>query len=75
VSVVVRICFLAISLPLALERAASACPFCGGRGASGLLENLLLVAGLWWGARSLLRSIQRRRLRERPSEHEGPDAP
>jgi hypothetical protein len=51
---------------LAFERTASACPFCGGKGASGLLENLLLVAGLWFGMRALMRAMQRRRLREPP---------
>ena len=48
-----------------LERVAAACPFCGGKGASGLAENLLLVAALWFGARALMRAMQRRQLRER----------
>jgi hypothetical protein len=55
-----------IGLLCAFERLAAACPFCGGKGASGLLENLLLVVGLSLGARALMRAMQRRRLRERP---------
>lgn len=47
----------------AWEGSAFACPFCGGKGASGLLENLLLVAGLWFGARSLMRALQKRQRR------------
>ncbi len=58
---------------LLVEGTVVACPFCGGKGTNGLLENLILVAALWWGARSLRRSMQRRRLRERPSEPEGTD--
>jgi len=50
----------------ALERIAFACPFCGGKGASGLFENLLLVAALWFGARALMRAMKRRQMRERP---------
>jgi hypothetical protein len=57
-----------MSLSFAFERAAAACPFCGGKGASGLLENLLLVGGLWLGARAMMRSLQRRRQKERPAE-------
>jgi hypothetical protein len=64
---------IGLGLSLVFERAAFACPFCGGKGASGLLENLLLVAGLWFGARYLMRAMQRRRLRERPSETEATD--
>jgi hypothetical protein len=58
---------------LGFERMASACPFCGGKGASGLFENLLLVAGLWFGARALMRWMQRRRQQERPPEIETTD--
>jgi hypothetical protein len=46
------------ALLLGTPAVALACPFCGGKGASGLLENLLLVAGLWFGARSLMRWLQ-----------------
>ena len=59
----------------AFERIASACPFCGGKGASGLLENLLLVAGFWFGARALMRAMKRRQVRERPTEPESADDP
>jgi len=59
-----------LGLICAFERFAVACPFCGGKGASGLVENLLLVAGLWFGARALMRAMKRRRLRERPPEPE-----
>jgi hypothetical protein len=48
---------------LAFPATAVACPFCGGKGASGLLENLLLVAGLWFGARALMRALQKRQRR------------
>jgi hypothetical protein len=34
-----RTALVAFGLICAFERAASACPFCGGKGASGLLEN------------------------------------
>jgi hypothetical protein len=57
----------------ALERIAFACPFCGGKGASGLLENLLLVAGLWFGARALTRAMKRRQMREPPPAPESGD--
>ena len=56
----------------AFERVASACPFCGGKGASGLLENLLLVAALWFGVRGMMRawedvrSAMRVTIRRRP---------
>ena len=33
-----------IALLCTFEGLASACPFCGGKGANGLLETLLLVA-------------------------------
>lgn len=48
---------------LVFPATALACPFCGGKGASGLLENLLLVAGLWFGARGLMRALQKRQRR------------
>lgn len=57
----------------ALEGLAGACPFCGGKGASGLFENLILVAALWFGARAFMRAMQRRRLRERPPTPEPVD--
>ena len=60
---------LAIGLLLGAQRVALACPFCGGKGATGLLENLLIVAGLWFGARALMRFAQRRR-RARPPDSE-----
>lgn len=63
--------FVGVLATLAFQRAAAACPFCGGKGASGLLENLLLVAGLWWGARAVMRSLERRKPKERSAE---PDA-
>ena len=50
-----------LGLLWALERVANACPFCGGKGASGLLENLLLVAGIWFVGRAVMRWAQRRR--------------
>ena len=59
----------------AFERLASACPFCGGKGASGLLENLLLVAAFWFGARALMRAMKRRQSRERPPALESGDDP
>jgi hypothetical protein len=65
-----RMAFIGFALLLAFERAAAACPFCGGKGASGLLENLLLVAALWFGARALMRSLQRRRQKEPPPERD-----
>ena len=49
---------------VAFERIALACPFCGGKGASGLLENLLLVVGVWYLARRFMKSMERRRLRQ-----------
>jgi hypothetical protein len=71
-----KVAALQIGLLCAFERLAAACPFCGGRGASGLLENLIVVAGLWLGARAMLRASKRRRLRERPPEPESAgDAP
>ena len=45
---------------LVFPATAVACPFCGGKGASGLLENLLLVAGLSFGARALMRTLKKR---------------
>lgn len=63
-----------LALLAGFERIASACPFCGGKGASGLFENLLLVAGLWFGARALTRAMQRHRLPERPPEPEAADS-
>lgn len=57
---------LIAGLWLGIERVAAACPFCGGKGASGLAGNLLLVVGLWFGVRAFMRAMQRRRLRERP---------
>ena len=62
-----------LGLLFAFERFAAACPFCGGKGASGLFENLILVAGFWFGARALMRAMQRRRLRERPPTTEPAD--
>jgi hypothetical protein len=70
----VRTTLVGLALVLVFEGAAAACPFCGGKGASGFLENLVLVAGLWLGARALMRSVQRRRLKERPPERETTDA-
>jgi len=58
---------------LLVEGTAAACPFCGGKGGSGLLENLLLAAGLWFGTRAVTRSMRRRRARQRPSEPETTD--
>lgn len=62
-----------LALLCAFERLATACPFCGGKGASGLFENLILVGAFWFGARSLMRAMQRRRLRERPPTPERAD--
>jgi hypothetical protein len=62
-AVVVTVCLL-----VSFERVAAACPFCGGKGASGLLENLILVAGVWFGARALARATKRRRLKQRSAE-------
>ena len=56
-----RIALAQLGLLVAFERLAHACPFCGGKGASGLLENLLLVAAFWCGARALMRAAKRRR--------------
>jgi hypothetical protein len=57
---------LPIGLVCAFERLAAACPFCGGKGATGLMGNLLVVAGLFLGARAMLRAARRRRLHARP---------
>jgi len=65
-----RIALIGVAPSLAFERAAVACPFCGGKGASGLVENLLLVAVLWFGARALMRSLHRRRRKEPPPERD-----
>jgi len=65
--------YLVAALVLGAERTGWACPFCGGKGASGLLENLLLVAGFWFGARALVRAMQRRQARERAPETEAAD--
>ena len=62
-----------VALLLTLERAAVACPFCGGKGANGLLENLLLVAGLWFGARALMRAMKRRQQRSDVSRTPSPE--
>lgn len=59
----------------AFERLAFACPFCGGKGAGGLVENLLLVAVLWFGARALMRAMKRRQARDRPPAPESTDDP
>jgi hypothetical protein len=64
---------VSLVLLAAFEQVASACPFCGGKGASGLFENLLIVGALWFGARGLMRAMQRRRSRERPPAPESPD--
>ena len=56
---------LQLGLLCAFERLAAACPFCGGKGASGLLENLLLVAAFSFGARALMRALKRRLSPER----------
>ena len=55
-----RVVLVQFGFLLALERLAHACPFCGGKGASGLLENLLLVAVFWFGARALMRAAKER---------------
>ena len=62
---------LSIGLVCGLERLAAACPFCGGKGASGLLENLIMVAVFWFGARSLRRAAKRRRSRDLPAPQSG----
>ena len=59
-----------IGLLCAFERLAVACPFCGGKGASGLLENFLIVAGLCLGVRAMLRAAKQRRLREQSAKPE-----
>jgi hypothetical protein len=64
---------LVAAVLLSAEGDALGCPFCGGKGASGLLENLLLVAGFWFGARALMRAMRRRRARLRPPETEATD--
>jgi hypothetical protein len=52
---------LVAALSLAIQGSALACPFCGGKGASGLAENLLLVAALWFGVRALMRAVSQSR--------------
>ena len=54
---------LAFGVLVALERAAVACPFCGGSG-GGLFESLIVVAVLGFGARAIWRAMQRRRSKE-----------
>ena len=54
---------LSFGVLVALERAAAACPFCGGSGGE-LLESLIVVAVLGFGARALWRTMQRRRSKE-----------
>jgi hypothetical protein len=71
--VLAKMAVVQLVLVAAFERLASACPFCGGKGASGLFENLLLVAGLWFGARALMRAMKRRQMRERPPEPQSGD--
>jgi hypothetical protein len=63
----VRVVLIAAVL-LGARGVAVACPFCGGKGASGLLENLLIVAGLWFGGRALMRAMKRRQQREEQSK-------
>ena len=70
-----RLAVAQVVLVAAFEGLAAACPFCGGKGASGPLENLVLVAGFWFGARALMRAMKRRRMREHPSEPESADDP
>ena len=68
-----RLGLLIVAASFVLERAAAACPFCGGKGATGLAENLLVVVGLWFGARALMRAMQRRQQRAAEREASPPD--
>jgi hypothetical protein len=61
-----RIALVSLGLLATFERFAHACPFCGGKGASGLLQNLILVGAFWFGARALMRAAKRRRSEDRP---------
>lgn len=61
--------WLTLAVWLGIPATALACPFCGGKGASGLLENLLLVACFWFAARALMRGLQKRR--RQAAEREG----
>ena len=49
-----------VAVFFAWEGSALACPFCGGRGAEGLLQNLLMVAVFGFIARAIWRSMKRR---------------
>ena len=53
-------------LVAAFERIALACPFCGGKGARGLLENLVVVVGLCYLGRRSIKAMGRRRPRAQP---------
>ena len=70
-----RLALVQLGSLVAFERLAQACPFCGGKGASGLLENLLLVAAFWFGARALMRAAKRRRSEGRPPAAESAGEP
>ena len=58
-----RVWMLSFGVLVAFERTAAACPFCGGSG-GGLLESLIVVAVLGFGARAIWRAMQRRRSKE-----------
>jgi hypothetical protein len=58
-----RISTLSFGALVAFERAAAACPFCGGSGGE-LLESLVVVAVLGFGGRALWRAVKRRRTNE-----------
>lgn len=49
-----------VAVLFAWEGVALACPFCGGRGAEGLLQNLLMVAVFGFIARGIWRARNRR---------------
>jgi len=65
--------WLILALWLGIPASALACPFCGGKGATGLFENLLLVAGFWFGARAVMRALQKRQRRAAERETSSPD--
>jgi hypothetical protein len=61
------------ALILAGERVAAACPFCGGKGATGIFENLMLLGLAWLGIRGMMRASARKRPSTQPPPPEPAD--
>lgn len=61
------------ALAFVLERAAAACPLCGGKGATGIFENLFVLGIAWLAIRGLSRASARKRPPGQPPSPEPDD--